>query len=96
MTKKDFELRNLNLTKGRLWSLERKDYLRVFAGHEEALNCVKFHPNSNYVFTGSDDRSIRLWDVNSGKCQRTYFMTNSGVSCMESIFTCMNSIFTFI
>ncbi len=34
--------------------------------------CVKFHPNCNYVATGSSDRSIRLWEVNSGSCVRIF------------------------
>lgn len=65
-------------TSARLWSLERQNYVRLFAGHNESVNCVAFHPNCNYLFSGSDDRSVRLWDINTGKCQRTYFMTNSG------------------
>lgn len=34
------------------------------------MDCVQFHPNSNYVATGSTDRSVRLWDVLSGACVR--------------------------
>lgn len=36
------------------------------------LQCVKFHPNCNYVATGSSDKSIRLWEVNSGNCARIF------------------------
>jgi WD40 repeat protein len=31
---------------------------------------VQFHPNSNYVATGSSDRSLRLWDCVTGSCVR--------------------------
>jgi len=31
---------------------------------------VKFHPNCNYIATGSSDKSIRLWEVNTGECAR--------------------------
>lgn len=41
------------------------------------LQCVQFHPNSNYIATGSSDRTIRLWDVLSGNCVR--FMTGHKV-----------------
>jgi WD40 repeat protein len=34
------------------------------------LQCLQFHPNSNYIVTGSCDRSIRLWDILSGNCVR--------------------------
>ena len=30
------------------------------------LQCVQFHPNSNYIATGSSDRTVRLWDNVTG------------------------------
>ena len=42
------------------------------------FQCVQFHPNSNYVATGSTDRTVRLWDVLSGNCVRV--MTGHKVS----------------
>lgn len=33
---------------------------------------VKFHPNGNYVATGSCDKSVRLWDVVNGNCVRIF------------------------
>ena len=32
--------------------------------------CCRFHPNSNYVATGSSDNSVRLWDMLNGSCTR--------------------------
>jgi transcription initiation factor TFIID subunit 5 len=34
------------------------------------LQAVKFHPNSNYVATGSSDKTCRLWDALKGDCVR--------------------------
>lgn len=34
--------------------------------------CLQFHPNSNYIATGSSDRTVRLWDVLNGQCVRYY------------------------
>ena len=42
----------------------------MFAGHLADITCTRFHPNSNYVATGSSDRTIRLWDVLTGNCVR--------------------------
>ena len=36
------------------------------------LQCLKFHPNGNYVATGSGDLSVRLWDVSNGHCVRLF------------------------
>lgn len=35
-----------------------------------SLQCVLFHPNSNYIATGSSDRTVRLWDCLSGNYVR--------------------------
>ena len=34
------------------------------------LQCCQFHPNGNYVATGSSDRMIRLYDILNGSCVR--------------------------
>lgn len=34
------------------------------------IQCIQFHPNSNYIASGSTDRSVRLWDVLNGQCVR--------------------------
>jgi len=34
------------------------------------FQCVRFHPNANYVVTGSGDKTIRMWSVQEGKSVR--------------------------
>lgn len=43
-----------------------------------SLQVVQFHPNSNYIATGSSDRTVRLWDVLTGNYVR--LMTGHKVS----------------
>ena len=45
----------------KLWHLEYTHPLRVYAGHEQDVDVVKFHPNCNYIATGGSDKTIRLW-----------------------------------
>ena len=45
----------------KLWHMEYTHPLRVYAGHEQDVDVVKFHPNCNYIATGGSDKTIRLW-----------------------------------
>ncbi|KRX96597.1 Transcription initiation factor TFIID subunit 5 [Trichinella pseudospiralis] len=55
-----------------MWNMECETPVRAFVGHLSTVNCVAFHPNSNYVATGSNDRTVRLWDLLDGKCVRLF------------------------
>ena len=45
----------------KLWSTEYAFPLRVLVGHERDVDVVKYHPNANYLATGSSDKTVRLW-----------------------------------
>lgn len=49
------------------------------AGHQSDVDVVSWHPNSQYVATGSSDRTVRLWDVSNGEHGRSKHMP---VLCM--------------
>ncbi len=53
---------------GRIVRVERLDGERVaeLAGHTEQVNSVAFGPGCRSVATGSQDRTVRLWDLPSG------------------------------
>lgn len=56
----------------RVWATAHIAPLRILAGHLADVTCVRFHPNINYVATGSADKSLRLWEVHTGKCVRIF------------------------
>lgn len=50
-------------------------------GHQGEVDTVAWHPNCNLLVSGSGgDRSVRLWDINSGECVRVMPKHAHGVS----------------
>jgi WD40 repeat protein len=51
----------------RLWDAASGKPAKEMQGHTAAINSLKFSPDSTKLVSGSGDKSIRAWDVNSGK-----------------------------
>lgn len=54
--------------------------LRELKGHEDAVNCIVFAPDSGLLASGSDDRTIRIWNPHTGECLRTLWRHKSWVN----------------
>ncbi|KAI9315488.1 NUC169 domain-containing protein [Dichotomocladium elegans] len=39
-----------------------------YEGHTERIRCLSVHPSGLYALSGSDDKTIRLWEVLTGRC----------------------------
>jgi WD40 repeat protein len=48
---------------GLYWHIERPFPLRFFHGHISDVNTIKWHSDINFLATGSDDKTVRLWDI---------------------------------
>ena len=44
---------------------------------------MSWHPNCNYILTGSEDKTVRMWDVQSGNCVRLLSGCGAGVNKVE-------------
>lgn len=44
----------------------------MYVGHDNDVDCVCFHPNNLYVFTGSCDKTVRMWHISSGNALRLF------------------------
>ncbi len=46
-------------------------FLLTLKDHERAVNSVAIAPDGRFAVSGSDDRSLRYWDLITGECIRT-------------------------
>lgn len=68
----------------RLWVTDREVPVRLFTGHTSMIvNCVGWHPNCNYIITGSEDKTARLWDVHSGRTVRLLNGCAAGINSVK-------------
>ena len=52
-------------------------------GHDNWLRALVFHPNGKYLLSASDDKTIRLWELASGRCTKTIEAHEHFVTCMS-------------
>ena len=48
--------------------------LATFVGHEREISKGTFNPSGKRVATASSDKTVRIWDINSGKCLQVLFI----------------------
>ena len=41
-------------------------------GHEHSVSAVEFLPNGDYILSASRDKTIKLWEVSTGFCKKTF------------------------
>jgi transcription initiation factor TFIID subunit 5 len=57
--------------------------VRILSGHMTDVECIEFHPNAHYVATGSCDKQIRLWEIETGECVRLMFTVPGSVRSLK-------------
>ena len=51
----------------RLWDVQSGSQLQVFSGHGADVEAVAFHPNQKWIVSVSEDKTMKIWDIASGK-----------------------------
>src|SRR5262249_2580086 len=52
----------------RLWSVPDRELLRTFDGHLCRIWSIDFSADGCYLASGGTDRSVRIWEIASGRC----------------------------
>jgi len=55
----------------KVWNFEDKSTF-VLRGHTDWVNAVRIDSESRTVFSASDDCTVRLWDLDTGACIKTF------------------------
>ncbi|KAL3497681.1 hypothetical protein ACH5RR_040413 [Cinchona calisaya] len=67
-----------------VWDVDGGFCTHYFKGHKGVVTCIMFHPNPNrlLLFSGSDDTTIRIWDLTSKKCVATLEKHQSAITSL--------------
>jgi len=52
----------------KLWDIESKECIHTFEGHTYLVISVCFSPCGKYICSGSNDNTIKLWNIEGGSC----------------------------
>jgi serine/threonine protein kinase len=60
----------------------RGQELRRFSGHSGSIKCLAFSADGKRLITGSDDKTIRLWDVSTGREIQRFSRHTAGITAL--------------
>lgn len=72
-----------------IWDYDTGQKLFTLQGHSSAITCVAISKDGTKVLTGSNDQSVKLWDLYTGKNIATF--TNNTDNIIAVAFSLDNS-----
>ena len=64
-----------------IFSLANKSLVNKLIGHSKGINCITID-KKNRLVSGADDKTIRIWNIESGKCEEIIEGHNDSVYCL--------------
>ena len=62
-----------------MWSVADKKFLSTLKGHTNWIRKAQFSYDSRMIASGSDDRTVKLWDVNQNGSLIHTFQDHTGM-----------------
>ncbi len=62
---------------------QSKPTLVVQTGHFGDIIAVKFSPNGNFIASGSEDNTVKLWDATTGKIVKTFVAHRGYITALD-------------
>ncbi|EAZ90862.1 nSTAND1 domain-containing NTPase [Crocosphaera chwakensis] len=81
---------NSNSNTVQIWDSNTGNSIYSFNNHSDSVNGVSFNPKRNILASGSDDQSIKLWDIDLNSliersCEKVWtYLHNSSANLSES------------
>lgn len=50
----------------KVWDFQSFECLRTLHGHDHNVSSVTFLPNGDFIVSASRDKTIKMWEVNTG------------------------------
>ena len=56
----------------KIWDGKRGCVVATLIGHDNWVTDLCFHPNGRFLLSTADDKTLRAWDLNTGRCYRKF------------------------
>ena len=57
----------------KIWDASTGDIIHTFEGHTEGISDVAWSTNGEFLASASDDKTVRLWDMNDVRRDDSWF-----------------------